>query len=296
MLVAKCAKWKKENYEGCEGGLMNPLSLGYSPCPNDTFIFYGLVHGCIPDAPPFQEVLEDIETLNRMAEAETLDVTKISFHALAYLRDRYRLLHAGGALGRGCGPLVVAREALAPEDLEGRTIALPGRLTTAALLLRLFNPALTDLVILPFHRIMAACQAGEVDAGVIIHESRFTFPQYGLKKVMDLGAWWEETTGHPIPLGGILARRALGTDLIRRVDRALRASVEYAHAHPDRVRAYIRQHAQEMDERVMQQHIDLYVNDYTLDYGPEGEAAIGDLFKRAETAGVIPASSALLFE
>ena len=273
----------------------SPYSLGYSPCPNDTFIFYGLVHGRIPDAPVFSEVLEDIETLNTMAGEGRLDVTKISFHAFAYLRDRYTLLHAGGALGRGCGPLVVSKNEIAPEALAGKKIAIPGRLTTAALLLRLFNPGLTDLVVAPFHQIMRLCQDGVVDAGVIIHESRFTYPEYGLKPVIDLGVWWETTTGRPIPLGAIIARRALGAEPIRQTDAAIRASVAYAHSHTDEVSGYIRGHAQEMDEVVMRQHIALYVNDYTLDYGPEGEAAIRYLFDRAESEGIVPKSDSALF-
>ncbi len=274
---------------------MPPITLGYSPCPNDTYIFYGLVHNIIEGAPLFREILEDIETLNRMALENRLDTTKISFHALAYLRGRYCLLHSGGALGRGCGPLVIAREPLDPASLQGKTIAIPGRLTTAALLLRLFNPALEDLVVLPFHRILEAAREGEVDAGVIIHESRFTYPDYGLCKVIDLGEWWEGATGHPIPLGGILARRELGRSLIERIDCALRSSVEYAHANPDTIRDYIRLHAQEMDDQVIQQHIDLYVNAYTLDYSADGEAAIVDLLSRAEASGIVPVSSDSLF-
>ncbi len=274
---------------------MSSLSLGYSPCPNDTFIFYGMVHGTIPNAPDFHEVLEDIETLNRMAFGQELDVTKISFHALAHLRDKYCLLHSGGALGRGCGPLVVSQKTIGPDDLSGKAIAIPGRLTTAALLLRLFNPTIENLITLPFHLIMEAVSKGEVDAGVIIHESRFTYPDYGLQKVIDLGTWWEASTGHPIPLGGILARRTQGEDTIRRVDTTMNASVQYAYDHPDEVRGYIRQHAQEMDESVMQQHIDLYVNRHTVDYGADGEAAIRDLYERAESAGIVPASSASLF-
>jgi 1,4-dihydroxy-6-naphthoate synthase len=272
---------------------MSPISLGYSPCPNDTYIFYGLVRNKIQGAPIFEEVLEDIETLNRLAMDDKLDMTKISFHALAHLRDRYCLLHSGGALGRGCGPLVISSQPLA--DLTGKRIAIPGKLTTAALLLRLFNPALDDLVVLPFHEIMDATQKGDVDAGVIIHESRFTYPDYGLHKVIDLGEWWEESTGHPIPLGGILVRRDLGTETIQQIDRSLRNSIEYAHANPDAIKGYIHQHAQEMDEQVMQQHIDLYVNDYTLDYMADGEAAITDLFDRAEKAGIVPPSNLPLF-
>ena len=271
------------------------LSLGYSPCPNDTFIFYALVHGRLPGAPRFVEVLEDIATLNSMAFEAQLDVTKISFHAFAHLRDRYCLLHAGGALGRGCGPLIVARELLDPGGLEGKRIAVPGRLTTATLLLRLFAPAVSDLVVMPFDQIMDQVQKGQVDAGIIIHESRFTYPEYGLQKVMDLGAWWEETTGHPIPLGGILARRDLGAERIGQIDAALRASVEFAHEHPDEVRGYVADHAQEMEASVMEAHIELYVNDYTLDYGHDGEVAIVDLLERARAAGVATGSQAPIF-
>ena len=275
---------------------MTALSLGYSPCPNDTFIFCAMTRGRIPDAPSCREVLEDIETLNSLALDHRLDLTKISFHALGHLRDHYVLLRTGGALGRGCGPLVVAREPLSPDRLKGRKIALPGRLTTAALLLRLFDPSLEKLVYLPFDEIMPACARGEVDAGVIIHESRFTFGKYGLSQVIDLGAWWEEETGHPIPLGGILARRDLGGAMHERLDRSIRSSIEYAHAHPAEVRPYIRRHAQEMDESVMQRHIDLYVNEYSLQYGEDGEAAIRDLYDRAEEAGIVPASEHGLFE
>ena len=274
---------------------MTPLTLGYSPCPNDTFIFYGLVHGKIPDAPEFKEVLEDIETLNRLAIDAKLDTTKISFHAFAHMRENYCMLRSGGALGRGCGPLVIAREEFDENDLSGKRVAIPGELTTAALLLRLHSPGLTDLIVLPFHEIMSATQNGDVDAGVIIHESRFTFQDYGLHKIVDLGEWWETTTGHPIPLGGILARRALGEETIRRVDAALRASVEFAYAHPDEVKPYIRAHAQEMDEAVMQQHIDLYVNDYSIDYGSDGEAAITDLLERAVAEGIVPESDHPIF-
>ncbi len=242
-----------------------------------------------------REVLEDIETLNSMAFNGQLDATKISFHALAHLRDTYCLLHAGGALGRGCGPLVVAREDIAPDALRDKRIAIPGKMTTAALLLQLFDSEIDQLVVMPFHEIMSAVDSGRVDAGLIIHESRFTYPQHGLHSVIDLGTWWEESTGHPIPLGGILARRSLGRARIEVIDAALRASVDYAYAHPDTVRDYIRVHAQEMDEAVMQSHIDLYVNQYTLDYGLDGEAAIFDLMSRAEKAGLVAPSKEPLF-
>ena len=274
---------------------MPSLSLGYSPCPNDTFIFYGLVHGKLDGAPQVLQVLEDIETLNGMALEGRLDLTKISFHAFGHLRETYCLLHAGGALGRGCGPLVVTPEGQTSDDLDGKRIAIPGKLTTAALLLRLYQPGSSDLTILPFDKIMPAVSSGVVDAGVIIHEGRFTYPKYGLREVIDLGAWWEETTGYPIPLGGILARRSLGPETIERADQALKDSIAYAKSNPDAVLDYILQHAQEMDEQVVREYIELYVNRYTEDYGPDGEAAINDLITRAQTADILPESSSPLF-
>jgi 1,4-dihydroxy-6-naphthoate synthase len=274
---------------------MEPISLGYSPCPNDTFIFTAWVEGMVAGAPPPRVALEDIETLNEWALQERLDVVKVSFHALGHLRERYALLHAGGALGRGCGPLVVAREPLAPAALAGRRIAIPGRLTTAALLLRLFAPTATQLVVLPFHAIMGAVRDREVDAGVIIHESRFTYPRYGLQRVVDLGEWWEGETGCPIPLGGIAVRRALGPETAAAVDRAIRASLAAARADPARVWPTVRRHAQEMEDAVMRQHVDLYVNPFTDDYGAEGEAAIRGLVERMERLGLAPPSHRPLF-
>ncbi|MBT3345836.1 MAG: 1,4-dihydroxy-6-naphthoate synthase [Gemmatimonadetes bacterium] len=275
--------------------LPEALSLGYSPCPNDTYIFYALVHGLLPGAPDVAEVLEDIETLNGMASREELDIVKISFHALGHLRQSYCLMRSGGALGRGCGPLVVAGRDLAPDEISRCRVAIPGRMTTAALLVRLFAPELTDVVEMPFHRIMEATRTGEVDAGVIIHESRFTYQHHGLHKVLDLGQWWESTTGQAIPLGGIAARRALGEERLRQIECALRDSVDYAHAHPDAVRDYVATHAQEMETEVMESHIALYVNDYTRDYGDTGEAAIDDLLSRATAAGILPAVETPLF-
>jgi 1,4-dihydroxy-6-naphthoate synthase len=264
------------------------LTLGYSPCPNDTFIFHALVHGIVGvDWLSFRERLEDVETLNRLAADGVLDVTKVSYGAIPHLVRDYVLLRSGGALGRGCGPLVVAREDFGREVLTGRRIAIPGRNTTANLLLRLFAPDAPAGVEMVYSDIMPAVERGEVDAGLIIHESRFTYPQHGLAKVVDLGEWWERTTGLPIPLGGILARRDLGDDAIRAVDDAIRRSVEHAFAHPTDWREYVRRHAQEMDEEVQQRHIDLYVNRFTADLGDEGERAIHELFARARAAGVI---------
>ncbi|HJP31533.1 MAG TPA: 1,4-dihydroxy-6-naphthoate synthase [Candidatus Latescibacteria bacterium] len=274
---------------------MEELSLGYSPCPNDTYIFYALVHGRLDGAPPVREVLEDIETLNGMASRGELDVVKVSFHALGHFLAEYCLLHSGGALGRGCGPMVVARGDVTSETLGDCRVAIPGRMTTAALLLRLFAPDLTDIVEMPFHQILEATRTGAVDAGVIIHESRFTYARLGLRKVIDLGQWWESSTGHAIPLGGIAVQRRLGEDRIARIDAALRDSVEFAHAHPEEVRDYVATHAQEMEREVMEAHIELYVNEYTLDYGRDGEAAIADLLERAVAAGIIPAAGTPLF-
>jgi 1,4-dihydroxy-6-naphthoate synthase len=268
--------------------VVRELSLGYSPCPNDTFIFDALVHGRVQvEGVRFRERLEDVETLNRLAAAAELDVTKISYGAIPALLRDYVLLRSGGALGRGCGPLLVARRALAPEELAGARIAIPGRNTTANLLLRLFAPEAAPGIERVYSDIMPAVARGDFDAGLIIHESRFTYPQHGLVRVADLGEWWEGTTGFPIPLGGILARRSLGPDTIRAVEDGIRRSVEFAFAHPDASRPYVRAHAQEMDDAVTQQHIDLYVNRYSVDVEDEGARAIEALFARGREAGVI---------
>lgn len=264
------------------------LSLGYSPCPNDTFIFHALVHGLVrAEGVEFAPRLEDVETLNRLAAEAALDVTKVSYGAIPHLVRDYVLLRSGGALGRGCGPLVVAREGVDPAELAGKRIAIPGRNTTANLLLRLFAPGAAAGEERVYSEIMPAVASGEVDAGLIIHESRFTYADHGLVKVVDLGEWWEQTTGLPIPLGGILARRDLGEATIRAVDDALRRSVELAFADPAASADYVRAHAQEMDAAVCQQHIDLYVNHFSADVGAEGERAIRELFARARAAGII---------
>jgi 1,4-dihydroxy-6-naphthoate synthase len=279
---------------------MNPLTLAYSPCPNDTYIFNAWVHGLVPDAPPVREVLEDIDTLNAMALRGEPDVVKVSFHAFAHLRDRYALLHAGGALGRGCGPLVVVRpdsplrltNGSGPARLPaGCRVAIPGTLTTAALLLRLYAPDVGEQMVMPFDTILASVENGEVDAGLIIHESRFTYQKHGLRRLVDLGEWWEGSTGFPIPLGGIAVRRDLGTEVAGRVDRTIRRSLELARDDPDASSTYIQRHAQEMDPDVCRDHIALYVNDFSLDYGVEGEAAIRHLLSLAEKAGT-PAAQA----
>lgn len=275
---------------------MTPLTLGFSPCPNDTYIFHALIHGLV-DAGGlrFRERLEDVETLNRLVLDGALELSKISYHLLGFVRDDYVLLRSGGALGRGCGPLVVARDDRPMESLRRGRVAVPGRHTTACLLLRLFDPTLEHLVFMPFHEIMGAVARGEVDAGVIIHESRFTFADLGLVRLLDLGEWWERTTGHPIPLGGIVARRSIGRETAATVERALRASIEYAQEHPDVSLPYIRSHSQEMSDEVCASHIGLYVNRFSVDLGAEGEEAVHTLLDRGTAAGLFPASDRPLF-
>jgi 1,4-dihydroxy-6-naphthoate synthase len=271
-----------------------PLRLAYSPCPNDTFIFYGWVHGLVTGTPAVEERLEDIETLNRLALEGEIDVVKVSMYAFARARGEYGLLHSGGAVGRGCGPLVVApkdsrlrpapspwRVAVLADELAGARVAVPGQLTTAALLADLLTGGLRRPVFMPFDQIMPAVASGEVDAGVIIHEGRFTFGSYGLRRLVDLGAWWEHTSGLPLPLGGIAVRRALDGQVKAGIERAVRASVKHAQERTEAAMKYVREHSQEMDPVVCQAHIDLYVNDFTLDYGQEGEEAIRLLLEAA---------------
>ena len=272
------------------------LTLGYSPCPNDTFIFYGLTHGKLPKQPfSVRERLEDVETLNRLALSGTLELTKISYHALGHLRDHYALLRCGGALGRGCGPLIVATQPTDMAALRGKTIAVPGQLTTANLLLQLYAEGYEKLLIRPFDKILPALRKGEAQAGVIIHESRFTYQSEGFHKIIDLGAWWEDETGLPIPLGGILARRDLGAELIGTIEAAIRSSLDYAWANPRESRSYIRKHAQELDDAVIDNHIGLYVNDFSRDLGAEGIRAVETLFALSEERGIIPACDLDLF-
>ena len=277
------------------------MSLGYSPCPNDTFIFYALVHGKVPAGGlSFREELADVEALNQKALKKLLDVSKISFHAYCHLREDYVLLRSGAALGRGCGPLVVAREPVAPEDLQRKLkdmrIAVPGGLTTASLLLSLYGPALREnMEPMLFSDIMPAVKEGRADAGLVIHEGRFTFGNYGLHCLLDLGRWWERETGRPIPLGGIVARRDLGDGTTRAVQEAIRRSVRYSLQNPAEASAYIRGHAQEMEDNIIQSHIGLYVNDFTLWLDDDGEEAIEELFRRAEKAGLAKPGSKPIF-
>ncbi|HSN13809.1 MAG TPA: 1,4-dihydroxy-6-naphthoate synthase [Anaeromyxobacteraceae bacterium] len=254
------------------------LTLGFSPCPNDTFIFDALVNGGI-DAGGlrFDPVLEDVQTLNEWALAGRLDVSKISYGVLPRVADRYALLEAGGALGVGVGPLLVARPGVARFDPATMTVAIPGRDTTAHLLFSLAFPEASAKRFVLFSEIEAAVLDGTVDAGVIIHESRFTYAAKGLVKLLDLGEHWERETRSPIPLGGIVARRTLDAAVRREVDRLVRRSLEHANTRRDVLSEYVRRHAQEMDPAVMRQHIDLYVNDYSLGLGEAGRRAVETL-------------------
>jgi 1,4-dihydroxy-6-naphthoate synthase len=270
------------------------ISIGYSPCPNDTFIFYALTHNKLTCDIEFKETLKDVETLNRLALQKVFDITKASFHGFGFLRDKYCLLHSGSALGRGCGPLIVARNRIDQEELISKKIAIPGKMTTAYLLLQMFAPGAKNIVHMPFDRIMNAVSMGSVDAGLIIHESRFVYPQYDLVKIIDLGEWWENKTGLPIPLGGILARRDLGATVIGNVDGLIRQSLEYAFKHPEETVEYIKKNAQELDDEVIEQHIKLYVNDYTRDLG-DGIAAVEKLLEIAEELNLIPITEKPIF-
>jgi 1,4-dihydroxy-6-naphthoate synthase len=260
------------------------LAFGFSPCPNDTFAFDALVHGRI-DA-PFTAVpaLHDIEQLNALARERRYELTKLSFGALAGLGDRYTMLRAGAALGHGCGPLVVAREAATLAQAAAGRIAIPGRDTTAFLLLRMAAPALGEIVEVRYDAILQAVASGEVEAGLIIHESRFTYAEHGLVEIADLGAWWESETGMPVPLAAICARDDVGAELRSAAEDAIRQSVEHAFAYPLDSLAYVRAHSQELSDEVCRRHIDLYVNEFTRDLGDDGLAAVAALLSRAAEA------------
>ena len=266
------------------------LSFGFTPCPNDAFAFHALVHGLVPASFEVEPVLLDIEELNRRAATAELELTKLSFGAAAATGDRYRLLRSGAALGRGVGPLVVAREVASLEEAAAGRIAVPGHETTAFLLLRLAAPALGDVVELRYDRILDAVVAGDVDAGLIIHESRFTYAEHGLVSVADLGEWWEGETGMPVPLAGIFARNDLEGEgegegeVAAAAEAAIRASVDYAFANPQASRDYVRSLSQEMSDDICAAHIALYVNDHSVDIGDEGLAAIDRLLGRAAAA------------
>jgi 1,4-dihydroxy-6-naphthoate synthase len=270
------------------------LSLGFSPCPN----FDALVHGRIDlDGLQFETALADVEALNSAAFAGTIDVTKLSFHAYAHCVNEYVLLDAGSALGNNCGPLLISKRPITFEQVASGevNIAIPGLNTTANLLLGLACPRALDKTQMVFSDIESAVLDGRCDAGLIIHENRFTYESKGLRKIVDLGEFWENSTRHPIPLGGIAVRRSLPEHVRRSVNRVVRRSVEYAFAHRDTSLPYVRAHAQSMSDEVMYKHIDLYVNAYSIDLGAKGRQAVEVLFARAIEAGVIAAPARPLF-
>jgi 1,4-dihydroxy-6-naphthoate synthase len=274
------------------------LTLGFSPCPNDCFMFDAIVHQRIDlEGLDFSIVMDDVEALNRRAFAGTIDATKLSYHAFAYCARDYALLDAGSALGRGCGPLLISSRVVTPEEVAAGhlRIAIPGKYTTANFLLELAFPAAQNKMALVFSEIENVVLDGRFDAGLIIHENRFTYEAKGLEKIIDLGEYWERTTGAPIPLGGIVVKRSLPAEVQQTMNRIVRKSVEYAFAHPDASRTFVREHAQEMSEDVMRQHIELYVNEYSVDLGTEGRRAVQLLFERALASGVIPPPPPTLF-
>ncbi|MBZ4016305.1 1,4-dihydroxy-6-naphthoate synthase [Streptomyces purpurogeneiscleroticus] len=269
------------------------LRIAFSPCPNDTFVFHAWTHGKVPGAPAPEVTFADIDLTNGMAERGELDVLKVSYAELPWVLDEYALLPCGGALGRGCGPLVLTKDAAAPADLAGRTVAVPSERSTAYLLFRLWAAdqvpgGVGEVKVLPFDEIMPAVRDGLVDAGLVIHEARFTYQNFGLTCLADMGEHWETTTGLPIPLGAIIAKRSLGEERLRELARTITTSVRMAWDDPEASRDYVLEHAQEMDPAVADQHIGLYVNEFSADLGEDGYAAVRGLLTRAAAEGLVP--------
>jgi 1,4-dihydroxy-6-naphthoate synthase len=294
------------------------LSLGFSPCPNDTFIFDAMIHQKIDtEGLRFEVVFDDVETLNQKAFRADLDITKLSYHAYAYLTENYVLLHAGSALGFGVGPLLICNQPeystmdieslrLQTSDLSPQTsvlkpqtsdlrIGIPGKYTTANFLLSTAFPKAKNKIEMKFFEIESALLNNQIDLGVIIHENRFTYQDKGLKKIIDLGEYWEDLTHGPIPLGGIMIKRNLPEEIKQKVNRIIRRSVEYAFEHPDSGFDFIRSHSQEMSTEVIKKHIELYVNKFSIDLGELGRKAVETFFKEAHKAGIIPETKQNLF-
>ena len=266
------------------------LTLGFSHCPNDTFIFDALIHNKIDtEGLEFEVVFDDVETLNQKALRGELDITKLSFHAFAYVANKYALLDAGSALGFGVGPLLISKNQFQGEPNADLKVGIPGKYTTANFLLGIAYPHLQNKEIMVFSEIESALIDEKIDLGLIIHENRFTYQDKGLNKIVDLGDYWEKLTGCAIPLGGIVINRNLDREIQLKVNRLVRQSVEYAFAHPKSCIEFIREHAQEMDEAVMYKHIELYVNKYSINLGQEGRKAIDTLFTLAQERNLIPA-------
>ncbi|MEU3986572.1 1,4-dihydroxy-6-naphthoate synthase [Streptomyces sp. NPDC026672] len=274
--------------------MTSPLTLAHSPCPNDTFVFHALTHGLLPGAPATELRMADIDITNGLAERGELDVLKVSYGVLPHVLGEYALLPCGGAVGRGNGPLVLRREPGDGTALAGARVAVPSTTSTAYLLFRLWASravpgGVGEIVVLPFHEIMPAVRDGRVDAGLVIHEARFTYRHYGLHSVADLGEEWEKQTSLPVPLGAIIARRSLGAERLTALADAVRASVEAAWRDPAASRPYVLEHAQELATDVVDQHIDLYVNSFTADLGDEGRTAVTELLSRSADIGLLPA-------
>jgi 1,4-dihydroxy-6-naphthoate synthase len=264
------------------------ISLAHSPDSDDAFMFYGLARGKVPtDGLEIAHVLTDIETLNREAARGTHEVTAISFHAWPYVADRYALMPCGGSIGDGYGPLLVAREALAPADVTEKLVAVPGTLTSAYLALRLFAPAVRTRVV-PFDRILDEVRDGRADLGLVIHEGQLTFGGHGLHRVLDLGAWWKEETGLPLPLGGNAVRRDLGPEMMARLTRLVRETVRYSLAHRREALEYAMSFARGMDPAVADRFVGMWVNDMTVESGERGREAVQTFLDRGHEAGVIP--------
>jgi len=267
---------------------MKDFILGFSGCPNDTFIFYALINNKIDFDLNFKYLVADVEELNKRVILKDLDVSKVSFHLFGYMSDEYVILPSGSALGRGCGPLLISKKQYSLEELSKKVIAIPGKWTTAHLLLKLLLPDLEQTQIMYFNEIPDAVASGKVDAGVIIHESRFTYQKKGLVCISDLGKWWEDTTGSVIPLGGIIAKRDLGTEILTKISNAIKESIVYAFSHKAECMPFIKRYAQELDDEVIKKHIDLYVNDFTIDLGEEGKKALTMLYNIGHEKGIFP--------
>jgi len=270
------------------------LTIGFSPCPNDTFIFDALINKKIDTGNlSFEALLEDVQTLNNQARAGRLDISKISYGVLPLVLKEYIVLNAGGALGKGVGPLLISKNDVpVTENINDKTIAIPGENTTAHMLFSLAYPKAQHKKFIIFSDIEEAVLTGKADLGVIIHENRFTYQQKGLKKVIDLGEYWEQQTQYPIPLGGIVMKRTFSNEFQKRVDGLIRESVKYAFSNYPKLTDYVKQHSQEMEEKVMRQHIDLYVNDYSIDLGEAGKKAVKKLLSVYQQLNFATASTA----
>ena len=265
------------------------LTLGFSTCPNDTYIFDAMVNGRInTEGLSFDLHLADVEELNQMAFSSTLDITKVSYHAFAYLSEDYQLLTAGSALGFNNGPLLISKHKIYPDEVDNLKVAIPGKYTTANLLLSIAYPNLLRKKEYLFSEIEEVVLSGEADAGVIIHENRFTYAAKGLRKIIDLGEYWERETGLPIPLGGIIVKRNLPGEIRKKINRVLRRSVEYAFQHPSDSLPYVKKYAQTMSEEVMRNHIQLYVNEFSADIGSKGREAISTLYEKSIERSLFP--------